>query len=89
MFWIGGAPLVYLWSRWGGGLSLFQPVAWLYVLLVYGSYKAIPVLVTEKCLRQRERKHIKVWKKLVLGALIEFLAFVSAGGLLWIFEIAL
>lgn len=85
VFWIGGATGILM-EQMGAVFLSFNPVAWLYVLLVYGSYKAIPVLVAEKCLRQRERKHIKAWKKLVLGALIEFLAFVSAGGLLWVFQ---
>jgi len=52
-------------------LSL-NPVAWLYVLLVYGSYKATPVLVAEKCLRKRGRKHAKAWKKLIsMGFIVE------------------
>lgn len=88
VFLIGGATGILM-EQMGAVFLSFNPIAWLYVLLVYGSYKAIPVLVAERCLEGMDRKELKVWKKLVLGALIEFLAFVSAGGLLWIFGIAL
>ncbi|WP_048148835.1 hypothetical protein [Palaeococcus ferrophilus] len=88
VFLIGGA-IGILMEQMGAVFLSFNPVAWLYVLLVYGSYKAIPVLVAEDCLRKRERRQIGMWKKLVLGLLVEFAAFVSAGALLWVFGIAL
>ncbi|WP_157727212.1 hypothetical protein [Thermococcus profundus] len=85
VFWIGGATRILM-EQTGAVFLSFNPVAWLYVLLVYGSYKAIPVLAAGDCLRKRRRKQIGTGKKLALGALIEALAFVSAGGLLWIFR---
>lgn len=88
VFLIGGTTGILM-EQMGAVFLSFNPIAWLYVLLVYGSYKAIPVLVAGRCLEKMDRKELKVWKKLVLGALIELLAFVSAGGLLWIFGIAL
>ncbi|NJF24089.1 hypothetical protein [Thermococcus sp. Bubb.Bath] len=85
VFLIGGATGILM-EQMGAVFLTFNPIVWLYVLLVYGSYKAIPVLVAERCLEGRDRKELKVWKKLVLGALIGFLAFISAGGLLWVFQ---
>ncbi|NJE04783.1 hypothetical protein E3E36_01165 [Thermococcus sp. M36] len=85
VFLIGGATGILM-EQMGAVFLSFNPLAWLYVLLVYGSYKAVPVLVAEDCLNKMGRANIGKWKKLVLGLLIEFLAFVSAGALLWIFK---
>ncbi|ASJ09436.1 hypothetical protein A3L11_09425 [Thermococcus siculi] len=88
VFLIGGATGILM-EQTGAVFFSFNPMAWLYVLLVYGSYKAIPVLIAEDCLKKRERGHIERWKKLALGLLIEFVAFLSAGALLWVFKIPL
>ena len=85
VFLIGGATGILM-EQSGAVFLSMNPLAWLYVLLVYGSYKAIPVLVAEDCLKSRERRGLGGWKKLVLGLLIEFGAFVSAGTLLWLFK---
>ncbi len=85
VFLIGGATGILM-EQSGAVFLSMNPLAWLYVLLVYGSYKAIPVLVAEDCLKSRERRGLGGWKKLVLGLLIEFGAFVSAGALLWLFK---
>ncbi len=85
VFLIGGATGILM-EQSGAVFLSMNPLAWLYVLLVYGSYKAIPVLVAEDCLKERERRELGAWKKLALGLLIEFAAFVSAGALLWLFK---
>ena len=85
VFLIGGATGILM-EQSGAVFLSMNPFAWLYVLLVYGSYKAIPVLVAADCLRSRERRGLGGWKKLVMGLLIEFGAFVSAGALLWLFK---
>jgi hypothetical protein len=85
VFLIGGTAGIFMEQNEAVFLS-FNPVSWLYVLLVCGSYKAIPALVAEKCLEEGKRKELLPWKKLILGILVEFAAFVSAGGLLWLFQ---
>ncbi len=88
VFLIGGATGILM-EQMGAVFFSFNPLAWLYVLLVYGSYKAMPVLVAEDCLKKRERRKLKTWKKLTLGLLVESTAFVSAGALLWSFKLIL
>ncbi len=88
VFLIGGATGILM-EQMGAVFFSFNPLAWLYVLLVYGSYKAIPVLVAEDCLKKRERRKLKTWKKVALGLLVELLAFISAGALLWSFKFIL
>ena len=87
VFLIGGATGIPM-EQSGAVFLSMNPLAWLYVLLVYGSYKAVPVLVAEDCLKERKRRELGIWKKLALGLLIEFTAFVSAGALLWLFKLA-
>ncbi len=87
VFLIGGATGIPM-EQSGAVFLSMNPLAWLYVLLVYGSYKAIPVLVAEDCLKEKERKELGTGKKIVLGLLVEFTAFLSAGALLWLFKLA-
>ena len=87
VFLIGGATGILM-EQSGAVFLSMNPLAWLYVLLVYGSYKAIPVLVAEGCLKERERRELGRWKKLALGILVELTAFISAGALLWLFKVA-
>lgn len=85
VFLIGGATGILM-EQMGAVFLSMNPIAWLYVLLVYGSYKAIPVLTAEDCLGKMERRKIGRWKKLVLGLTVEFAAFISAGALLGLFK---
>jgi len=85
VFLIGGATGILM-EQSGAVFLSMNLLAWLYVLLVYGSYKAIPVLVAEDCLKKRERRELGAWKKVALGLLVEFAAFLSAELLLWIFK---
>ncbi len=85
VFLIGGATGILM-EQSGAVFLSMNLLAWLYVLLIYGSYKAIPVLVAEDCLKKRERRELGAWKKVALGLLVEFAAFLSAELLLWIFK---
>ena len=82
---IGGTSGIFM-EQTGAVFLSMNPLAWLYVFLVYGSYKAIPVLLHWKGLERMERKRLQGWKKALLGFSVEALAFVSAGLLLWIFS---
>ncbi len=87
VFLIGGAAGILM-EQSGAIFLSMNPFAWLYVLLVYGSYKALPVLLAEDCLRGKRRRELNKWKKLALGVLVELTAFISAGALLWLFKVA-
>ncbi|WP_297506059.1 hypothetical protein [Thermococcus sp.] len=87
VFLIGGTTGIPM-EQSGAVFLSMNPLAWLYVLLVYGSYKAVPVLVAEDCLKGKVRKELRTGKRLALGLLVEFTAFLSAGALLWLFKLA-
>ncbi|MCD6373236.1 MAG: hypothetical protein J7L37_06800 [Thermococcus sp.] len=86
VFLIGGATGILM-EQSGAVFLSMNPFAWLYVLIVYGSYKALPVLAAEGCLKKKKRRELGAWKKLALGLLVEFTAFISAGALLWLFRV--
>ncbi|WP_297500156.1 hypothetical protein [Thermococcus sp.] len=86
VFMIGGTTGILM-EQSGAVFLSMNPLAWIYVLLVYGSYKAVPVLVAEDCLEGKRRRVLDKWKKLALGLFVEFTAFLSAGALLWLFKL--
>ena len=85
VFVIGGITGIFM-EQTGAVFLSMNPFAWLYILLVYGSYKAIPALLHQKGLERRNRCKIGKGKKVVLGFVIEGAAFISAGFLLWLFS---
>ena len=62
----------------------FNPFAWLYVFLVYGSFKSSAILLSDEELKNSERNKISIWIKITLGLIFESLAFITAGLLLWL-----
>ncbi len=70
-----------LFEQMGKVFFSFNPFAWLYVFLVYGSFQAsAPLLAREELFIGKE---LSLWKKVLLGVITEVLAFILAGLLLW------
>ncbi len=56
-----------------------NPIAWGYVFLVYGSYQALPALLVENQLKQKQRTKLSWQKKYLYGFGGQVVSFVLAG----------
>ncbi|MBE8540060.1 hypothetical protein [Geoglobus acetivorans] len=77
VFLIGGIAGIFL-EQAGAVFLSMNPFAWLYVFLVYGSFKAFAVLLAEGELGVMNRKAISRSKKAILGLISEFTATILA-----------
>jgi len=86
VFILGGVSGIFMEQTGAVFLSL-NILAWFYVFLVYGSYKAIPAFLHWQSLRKNRRKNLSTENKILLGMGVEALAFVSAALLLKVFAL--
>ncbi len=73
-----------LFEQSGKILLSFNPFAWLYVFLVYGSFQASALVISENDIAI---KKISPWKKVILGIALEVSAFLLAGAFLWLLQL--
>ncbi len=83
VFVIGGSTGILM-EQMGAIFLSMNPFAWLYVFLVYGSFKSSAILLADDELKNSERYNISIWKKVAFGLLFESFAFIVAGLLLWV-----
>ncbi|MEO0162589.1 MAG: hypothetical protein ABIL70_07765 [candidate division WOR-3 bacterium] len=67
----------------GAIFKSFNPVAWGYVFLVYGSYQALPGLLVENQLKQKQRIKLSWQKKYLYGFGGQAVSFVLAGATIY------
>ncbi len=69
-------------------LSLNIP-GWIYVFLVYGSFQASAIILAEKEMNSLSRKELSIPKKIIVGVVAEFSAFILAAVFLWLLKLPL
>jgi len=80
VFMIAGLGGVFI-EQMGAVFLSMNPLAWLYVFLVYGSFQAAAFVIAEEEFGAMDRKEISAWKKILFGGLAQITSFALAGAL--------